>query len=74
MPITQDIADFAASFSLRAAPPELLPRVREAFLDSFGVMLAGSREESAQTPRAGFAVREPQCGARERGRGAHARL
>src|SRR5262245_3477951 len=48
MPITQDIADFAASFSLRAAPPELLPRVREAFLDSFGVMLAGSREESAQ--------------------------
>ena len=48
MPITQDIADFAASFSLRAAPPELLPRVRETFLDSFGVMLAGSREESAQ--------------------------
>ncbi len=48
MPMTQDIADFVVSFSLRAAPPELLPRVREAFLDSFGVMLAGSREDSAQ--------------------------
>jgi 2-methylcitrate dehydratase PrpD len=48
MSITEDIADFVASFSLNAAPAELLPRVREAFLDSFGVMLAGSREESAQ--------------------------
>ena len=48
MTMTQDIAGFVASFSLTNAPPELLPRVREAFLDSFGVMLAGSREESAQ--------------------------
>jgi 2-methylcitrate dehydratase PrpD len=46
--ITEDIADFVASFDLKTAPPELLPRVREAFIDSFGVMLAGSREESAQ--------------------------
>jgi len=48
MPMTEDIAGFVASFSLKTAPAELLPRVREAFLDSFGVMLAGSREESAQ--------------------------
>ena len=48
MSMTEDIAGFAASFSLKTAPAELLPRVREAFLDSFGVMLAGSREESAQ--------------------------
>ena len=41
MSMTEDIADFVASFSLNAAPAELLPRVREAFLDSFGVMLAG---------------------------------
>ena len=48
MPMTEDIAAFAATFSLKTAPAELLPRVRETFLDSFGVMLAGSREESAQ--------------------------
>src|SRR5215831_8096595 len=48
MAMTEDIAGFVASFSLRTAPAELLPRVREAFLDSFGVMLAGCREESAQ--------------------------
>ena len=48
MTMTQDIAGFVASFNLKSAPAELLPRVREAFLDSFGVMLAGSQEESAQ--------------------------
>src|SRR6266446_4769819 len=48
MSMTEDIADFVVSFSLKAAPAELLPRVREAFLDSFGVMLAGCREQSAQ--------------------------
>jgi 2-methylcitrate dehydratase PrpD len=48
MSMTEDIAAFVASFSLARAPAELLPKVREAFLDSFGVMLAGSREESAQ--------------------------
>jgi 2-methylcitrate dehydratase PrpD len=46
--MTKDIANFVASFELKTAPAELLPRVREAFIDSFGVMLAGSREESAQ--------------------------
>ena len=46
--ITEDIADFVATFDLKSAPADLLPRVRETFLDSFGVMLAGSREESAQ--------------------------
>ena len=48
MSMTEDIVDFVVSFSLNAAPADLLPRVREAFLDSFGVMLAGCREESAQ--------------------------
>jgi 2-methylcitrate dehydratase PrpD len=48
MLMTEDIAEFVVSFSLKAAPAALLPRVREAFLDSFGVMLAGCREESAQ--------------------------
>src|SRR5438445_11933282 len=48
MTMTQDVAGFAAAFSLRTAPAERLPRGREAFLDSFGVMLAGSREESAR--------------------------
>src|SRR5262245_8935862 len=48
MTMTEDIASFAASFSLKTAPPEPLPGVREAFLDSFGVMLAGSREEISQ--------------------------
>jgi 2-methylcitrate dehydratase PrpD len=46
--ITEDIADFVATFDLKSAPADLLPRVRETFLDSYGVMLAGSREESAQ--------------------------
>jgi hypothetical protein len=48
MGMTEDIAGFGAAFSLKTAPTELLPKVREAFLDSFGVMLAGSREESSQ--------------------------
>lgn len=48
MGMTEDIASFAAAFSLKTAPTELLPKVREAFLDSFGVMLAGSREESSR--------------------------
>jgi 2-methylcitrate dehydratase PrpD len=48
MTMTEDIAVFVDSFSLSNAPVELLTKAREAFLDSFGVMLAGSREESAQ--------------------------
>lgn len=48
MTMTEDVAAFIATFSLKTAPAELLPRVREAFVDSFGVMLAGSREKSAQ--------------------------
>jgi aconitate decarboxylase len=48
MALTEDIAGFVSSFSLARAPAELLPKVRETFLDSFGVMLAGTREESAQ--------------------------
>jgi 2-methylcitrate dehydratase PrpD len=49
MSITEEIAAFATTFnSKKTTPDELLPRVKETFLDSFGVMLAGSREESAQ--------------------------
>ena len=48
MTMTEDIASFAASFSLKTASAELLPRVREAFFDSFGVMLAGSCEDSTR--------------------------
>ena len=48
MPVTEDIADFVLSFDLQRSPADLLSRVREGFLDSFGVMLAGSREESAE--------------------------
>lgn len=48
MTMTEDIAGFITTFDLKSAPAQLLPPVREAFVDSFGVMLAGSREESAQ--------------------------
>jgi len=48
MSMTEDLGDFVTSFSLQSAPAELLPKARQAVLDSFGVMLAGSREESAQ--------------------------
>ena len=48
MGMTDTIAEFILSFDLPGSPPDLLPRVRETFLDSFGVMLAGSREESAR--------------------------
>ncbi|HEY7219112.1 MAG TPA: hypothetical protein VH985_12070 [Candidatus Binatia bacterium] len=35
MTMTEDIAGFAAAFNLSTAPAELLPRVGEAFLDSW---------------------------------------
>ena len=84
--MTEDIADFVISFSLNAAPAELLPRVREAFLDSFGVMLAGSCEESAQIAARwvrdqgdsfcpeGSVCSAFKCGAGQRRRGAYAGL
>jgi 2-methylcitrate dehydratase PrpD len=43
--LTQVIADFVAGFDLKAVPPEVINRARVAFIDTTGVMLAGSREE-----------------------------
>jgi 2-methylcitrate dehydratase PrpD len=39
------LAEFIAGFELKNAPPEALDRARVAFIDTMGVMLAGSREE-----------------------------
>src|SRR5207237_7937453 len=41
------LADFIAGFELKNAPPEVIDRARVAFIDTMGVMLAGSREEVA---------------------------
>jgi 2-methylcitrate dehydratase PrpD len=41
------LAEFIAGFDLRKVPPEALDRARAAFIDSTGVMLAGSQEEVA---------------------------
>ena len=35
MSMTEDIVDFVVSFGLNAAPADLLPRVRVAYLDYF---------------------------------------
>jgi 2-methylcitrate dehydratase PrpD len=41
------LADFIAGFELKNAPPDVVDRARVAFIDTMGVMLAGSREEVA---------------------------
>src|SRR5215470_16332325 len=41
------LAEFVANFELKNAPPEVIGRARVAFIDTMGVMLAGSREEVA---------------------------
>lgn len=46
-PISRLLAEFIAGFELKNAPPELADRARVAFIDTMGVMLAGSREEVA---------------------------
>jgi 2-methylcitrate dehydratase PrpD len=43
--VTAVLAEFVAWFDLKAAPSEAIDRARVAFIDSMGVMLAGSREE-----------------------------
>ena len=43
--ISQLIADYVAGFDLKAAPPIALDRARIAFIDTIGVMLAGSHEQ-----------------------------
>ena len=45
--LTALIAEFIAGFDLKTAPPEAVDRARVAFIDTTGVMLAGSREEVA---------------------------
>ena len=62
MTMTEDIAGFAAAFSLKTAPTELLPRVRETFLDSFGVMLAG--QPRGKRPARGALGAQPGSGRR----------
>src|SRR6185369_8025930 len=45
--ISRLLAEFIAGFELKNAPPEVIGRARVAFIDTMGVMLAGSREEVA---------------------------
>src|SRR5882757_3879458 len=45
--LTAVLADFIARFELKNAPPEAIERARVAFIDTIGVMLAGSHEEVA---------------------------
>lgn len=47
----QQIADFVTEFSLAAAPGELVEVTETAFIDTVGVMLAGSRTPSARIVR-----------------------
>ena len=43
--ISQVVADYIAGFDLKSAPPVAIDRARIAFIDTIGVMLAGSHEE-----------------------------
>src|SRR5215831_14799162 len=45
--LSRVLAEFIAGFELKNAPPEVIDRARVAFIDTMGVMLAGSREEVA---------------------------
>src|SRR5580692_7806399 len=42
-PVTEIIADFIVGFDLKNAPPAAIERARTAFVDTVGVMLAGSQ-------------------------------
>jgi 2-methylcitrate dehydratase PrpD len=46
--LSEQIADFVVSFDLAKVPPQVIEHARTAFIDTVGVMLAGSREEVAQ--------------------------
>jgi len=43
--ITQVLAEFIAGFDLKTVPAEVIDLARAGFIDTMGVMLAGSREE-----------------------------
>jgi 2-methylcitrate dehydratase PrpD len=45
--ISQQVADYIAGFDLKGVPPAVVERARIAFIDTLGVMLAGSHEEVA---------------------------
>jgi len=45
--LAQRIAEFIAGFDIKVVPPEVIDRARTAFIDTIGVMLAGSHEEVA---------------------------
>src|SRR5205085_9307885 len=45
--LAQLIAEYVAGFDLKNVPPEVIRRARVGFIDTMGVMLAGSREEVA---------------------------
>src|SRR5438876_4487821 len=45
--LAQIVADFVAGFDLKTVPPDVVNRARVGFIDTMGVMLAGSREEVA---------------------------
>lgn len=44
--VSQAIADYVTGFDLQSAPPELIARARAIFVDTIGVMLAGTHEEA----------------------------
>ena len=41
--VSESIADFITGFDLKSAPPVAIERARTAFVDTVGVMLAGSQ-------------------------------
>jgi 2-methylcitrate dehydratase PrpD len=45
--ISQAVADYIVGFDLKSVPPAVIDRARIAFIDTLGVMLAGSHEEVA---------------------------
>ena len=49
--LSEKVAAFAAGFDLKAVPPLAIQRARIAFIDTVGVMLAGSQEKAAEIVR-----------------------
>ena len=44
-PLSRVIAEYVAGFDLKGVPAEVIDRARVAFIDTIGVMLAGSRQD-----------------------------
>src|SRR5262245_65791199 len=45
--VSQTVADFVAGFDLKRVPQPVIERARMMFIDTVGVMLAGSHDEAA---------------------------